>query len=124
MGMTALEKFNITSLPRWDNCSANANSLRDDLTKYFADEQERTGQEMDYYRLWNIGKGCEHGSALDQMTMTYTSFTGYLRYAGGFSASLSSAIASLIGAPRVLQAVGKDNIYPGIAFFCSWIHCQ
>ena len=37
------------------------------------------------------------------MTMTYVSFTGYLRYAGGFSASLSSAIASLVGAPRVLQ---------------------
>ena len=73
----------------------------------------------DYYRLWNIGKGCEHGSALDQMTMTYTSFTGFLRYAGGFSASLSSAIASLVGAPRVLQAVGKDKIYPGVAWFAQ-----
>ena len=81
--MTALEKFNVTSLPQWDNCSTNANLLRDDLTKYFADEQERTGQEMNYYRLWNIGKGCEHGSALDQMTMTYTSFTGYLRLVQG-----------------------------------------
>ena len=29
------------------------------------------------------------------------------RYAGGFSASLSSAIASMVGAPRILQAVGK-----------------
>jgi solute carrier family 12 sodium/potassium/chloride transporter 2 len=56
---------------------------------------------------------------MDQMTMTYTSFTGYLRYAGGFSASLSSAIASLVGAPRVLQAVGKDKIYPGIFFFAK-----
>ena len=45
-----------------------------------------------------------------QMTMTYVSFTGFLRYAGGFSASLSSAIASLVGAPRVLQAVGKDKV--------------
>lgn len=53
------------------------------------------------------------------MTMTYVSFTGYLRYAGGFSASLSSAIASLVGAPRVLQAVGKDKIYPGIFFFAK-----
>ena len=35
----------------------------------------------------------------------------------GFSASLSSAIASLVGAPRVLQAVGKDKIYPGVFFF-------
>ena len=81
--MTALEKLNATSLPRWDNCSADNNMLRDNLTKYFSDEQERTGIEMDYYRLWNIGKGCEHGSALDQMTMTYTSFTGYLRLVQG-----------------------------------------
>ena len=51
--------------------------------------------------------------------MTYVSFTGYLRYAGGFSASLSSAIASLVGAPRVLQAVGKDRIYPGVFFFAK-----
>ena len=56
---------------------------------------------------------------MDQMTMTYVSFTGYLRYAGGFSASLSSAIASLVGAPRVLQAVGKDDIYPFIKFFAK-----
>ena len=41
----------------------------------------------------------------------------YFRYAGGFSASLSSAIASLVGAPRVLQAVGKDKLYPGVHFF-------
>ena len=41
----------------------------------------------------------------------------YSRYAGGFSASLSSAIASLVGAPRVLQAVGKDKLYPGVFFF-------
>lgn len=41
------------------------------------------------------------------------------RYAGGFSASLSSAIASLVGAPRVLQAVGVDNIYPGVKFFAK-----
>ncbi len=30
---------------------------------------------------------------------------------------MSSAIASLVGAPRVLQAVGKDKIYPGVNFF-------
>ena len=66
------------------------------------------------FRLWNgAEKGCEHGSALDQMTMTYTSFTGYLRYAGGFSASLSSAIASLVGAPRVLQVkmIKSNNVF-------------
>ena len=30
---------------------------------------------------------------------------------------LSSAIASLVGAPRVLQALAKDKLYPKIDFF-------
>ena len=86
-----------------DDCSPAAIADRDALKLWFNDPLETNNNTQDYYRLWNIGKGCEHGSALDQMAMTYTSFTGYLRYAGGFSASLSSAIASLVGAPRVLQ---------------------
>jgi len=68
-------------------------------------------------RQWPKNAKCSYGSAQDQMTMTYISFTGYLRYAGGFSASLSSAIASLVGAPRVLQAVGVDKLYPGVHWF-------
>lgn len=43
----------------------------------------------------------------------------FFRYFGGFSASLSSAIASMVGAPRILQAVGKDGIYPGVAWFAK-----
>merc|ERR1719239_1643623 len=73
------------------------------------------------YVTWNTehkatGK-CNFGSGQNQMTMTYISFTGWLRSFGGFSASLSSAIASMVGAPRILQAVGKDGIYPGVKFF-------
>ena len=75
--------------------------------------------------------------------MTYITFTGWLSYAGCWAArsdnnknnynnnsnnsnynynnynksSLSSGIASIVGAPRILQAVGKDNIYPGLHFF-------
>ena len=37
--------------------------------------------------------------------MTYITFTGWLSYAGCYAASLSSAIASLIGAPRILQVI-------------------
>merc|ERR1712223_1527729 len=119
MVFDALYYLNITDLPMHDDCSPEANLDRGVLTSWFNDPMMTDNGTADYYRLWNIGKGCEHGSALDQMTMTYTSFTGYLRYAGGFSASLSSAIASLVGAPRVLQAVGKDKIYPGVAFFAQ-----
>ena len=39
---------------------------------------------------------------------------GPLIYAGCFAATLSSAIASLVGAPRVLQALAKDRLYPCI----------
>ncbi len=36
---------------------------------------------------------------------------------GIFAATLSSALASLVSAPKVFQAVCKDNIFPGIGFF-------
>ena len=99
--LMALEDLNLSGLPRWNNCSMAANNIRTELLTYFTNHSE--DGDLDYYRLWSPKDGCQHGAALDQMTMTYTSFTGYLRYAGGFSASLSSAIASLVGAPRVLQ---------------------
>ena len=38
-------------------------------------------------------------------------------FAGCFAATLSSAIASLVGAPRVLQALAKDKLYPLIHVF-------
>ena len=110
-----LTNFNLTDyplgFPRWDNCSAEANVIRDGY--------KELPELTEIYKEWEQGKGCLHGSAMDQMTMTYICFTGYLRYAGGFSASLSSAIASLVGAPRVLQAVGKDKIYPFANFFAK-----
>merc|ERR1712223_137733 len=62
---------------------------------------------------------CEFGSANDQQHMAKISFTGYLIFAGCFAATLSSAIASLVGAPRVLQALAKDNLYPGMSFFAK-----
>ena len=70
----AIKELNIDGLPKIDNCSVEANAIRDDLKMYL------NTSDADVYRIWNTGKGCEHGTALDQMTMTYTSFTGYLRY--------------------------------------------
>jgi len=120
--------------PKWTDCSTNASRYRDYL-KFRAlpyihtfplNSSEPDGEKMpDYADLWDKwntdkedGKGhCTFGSGQNQMTMTYISFTGWLRYAGGFSASLSSAIASMVGAPRILQAVGKDGIYPGVYWF-------
>ncbi|XP_064598954.1 solute carrier family 12 member 2-like [Liolophura sinensis] len=39
--------------------------------------------------------------------------------AGIFAATLSSALASLVGAPKVFQAVCKDKLFPGIFFFAK-----
>ena len=47
----------------------------------------------------------------------FFSRSGYLIFAGCFAATLSSAIASLVGAPRVLQALAKDKLYPLIHIF-------
>lgn len=51
--------------------------------------------------------------------MELISSWGPLIYMGCFAASLSSAIASLVGAPRVFQALCKDRLYPGIFFFAK-----
>ncbi|CAG0884776.1 unnamed protein product [Darwinula stevensoni] len=51
--------------------------------------------------------------------MELTSAFGYLIYAGCFAATLSSAIATLEGAPRVLMALSKDKLYPGIGIFAK-----
>ena len=60
---------------------------------------------------------CQFGTVNDQQTMAVISVSGYLIYGGCFAATLSSAIASLVGAPRVLQALAKDKLYPGLDIF-------
>jgi len=116
------------TLPKWTDCSEKASAYRDYLQNDALPklDEMNSGTDgwislVDEYDKWNTAgadKGeCTFGSGQNQMTMTYISYTGWLRYAGGFSASLSSAIASMVGAPRILQAVGKDAIYPGVAWF-------
>lgn len=41
----------------------------------------------------------------------------YLVTAGVFAATLSSGLGSLLAAPRVLQSMGRDRVFPGIRFF-------
>jgi len=109
------------NLPKWTDCTDESSKRRDEYKKTLSGGgfEKYAG----VYDNWNTGDAaegrCTFGSGQNQMTMTYISFTGWLRYCGGFSASLSSAIASMVGAPRILQAVGKDAIYPGVAFFAK-----
>ena len=58
---------------------------------------------------------CVFGTLTDrQMMWKMAADSGPLIYAGCFAATLSSAIASLVGAPRVFQAVAKDKLFPGL----------
>uniref|UniRef100_A0A4W4GWI2 Solute carrier family 12 member 2 n=1 Tax=Electrophorus electricus TaxID=8005 RepID=A0A4W4GWI2_ELEEL len=62
---------------------------------------------------------CKYGLHNDFQVMSVVSGFGPLITAGIFSATLSSALASLVSAPKVFQALCKDNIYPGIAGFAK-----
>ncbi len=62
-------------------------------------------------------RSCEFGISVSQQMMVIISAWGPLIYAGCFAATISSAIASLVGAPRVFQAVAKDKLFPLIASF-------
>ncbi|KAI0228687.1 Solute carrier family 12 member 2 [Lamellibrachia satsuma] len=62
-------------------------------------------------------KSCPYGLLNDMQMMQLTSAFGPITVAGIISATLSSALASLISAPKVFQAVCKDKIFPGIHIF-------
>merc|ERR1719464_2232074 len=48
----------------------------------------------------------------NDLVMSYICVWEYIVLIGIYAATLSSAIASLVGAPRVLQAVANDNLFP------------
>ncbi|KAJ8287269.1 hypothetical protein GJAV_G00049610 [Gymnothorax javanicus] len=64
-------------------------------------------------------KPCKYGLQNDFQIMSVVSGFGPLITAGIFSATLSSALASLVSAPKVFQALCKDNIYPGLGMFAK-----
>ncbi|XP_054467650.1 solute carrier family 12 member 2-like [Anoplopoma fimbria] len=63
--------------------------------------------------------GCQYGLINDFQVMGLVSGFSPLISAGIFSATLSSALASLVSAPKVFQALCKDNIYPGLGVFAK-----
>jgi len=96
---------NVTEYNMWTNSS-------------YQDDDRTLPSYLDCTAPSRAGAGrCEYGTLNDQQTMAVISCTGYLIYGGCFAATISSAIASLVGAPRVLQALAKDKLYPKIEFF-------
>jgi len=66
------------------------------------------------------GEGGDTNSGLhnDTLVMAYMTFWAPLIYGGIYAATFTSALASLVGAPRVLYKVASDNILP-ISYFAK-----
>uniref|UniRef100_A0A4W3IIA7 Solute carrier family 12 member 3 n=1 Tax=Callorhinchus milii TaxID=7868 RepID=A0A4W3IIA7_CALMI len=60
---------------------------------------------------------CKYGLVNYYQTMSLVSGFAPLVTAGIFSATLSSALACLVSAPKVFQCLCEDKLYPGIGFF-------
>lgn len=63
------------------------------------------------------GDACHYGLHHSFQVIELVSAFGPLIYAGCFAATLSSALASLVSAPKVFQALCKDELYPKIKWF-------
>ncbi|NXK94574.1 S12A2 protein, partial [Formicarius rufipectus] len=62
---------------------------------------------------------CPYGLMNNFQVMSMVSGFAPLISAGIFSATLSSALASLVSAPKIFQALCKDSIYPGFQMFAK-----
>src|SRR5437879_1490777 len=65
----------------------------------------------------NLKDGCQYGLQNYMQVIELVSLFGPLIYAGVFAATLSSALASLVSAPKVFQALCKDKLFPYIEYF-------
>ncbi|XP_056873925.1 solute carrier family 12 member 2 isoform X1 [Takifugu flavidus] len=74
---------------------------------------------FDFSSCKNPAADCKYGLLHDFQVMSMVSGFGPVITAGIFSATLSSALASLVSAPKVFQALCKDNIYPGLGIFAK-----
>ncbi|CAJ0589999.1 unnamed protein product [Cylicocyclus nassatus] len=64
-------------------------------------------------------KSCEYGLLNYFQIVEMESLFGPLITAGIFAAGLSSALASLISAPKIFQAVCRDRLFPKIEYFAK-----
>ncbi|XP_077169976.1 solute carrier family 12 member 3-like [Paroedura picta] len=62
---------------------------------------------------------CKYGLGNDYQTMSMVSAFSPLITAGIFAATLSSALACFVSAPKVFQCLCQDNLYPFIGFFAK-----
>jgi amino acid transporter len=70
-------------------------------------------------RTVDLNDGNYAGLFFDKNIMVRLSAEPWLVNLGIYAATLSSALASLVGAPRILQAVAKDNLFPFLRVFAN-----
>lgn len=73
---------------------------------------------------WILGATCERDGGLgglfaDSILMIRISVWGPLVIVGIFASTISSALATLVGAPRILKAVCEDGLFPPLAYFAK-----
>ncbi|XP_053478961.1 solute carrier family 12 member 3 isoform X1 [Ictalurus furcatus] len=95
-------------------------NLNDTLLITGSDVEDCLGTPCKYG--WNFSdcianKTCTYGLSNNYQTMSMVSGVAPLIAAGIFGATLSSALACLVSAPKVFQCLCKDKLYPGIGFF-------
>uniref|UniRef100_A0A7M4EYP7 Solute carrier family 12 member 2 n=1 Tax=Crocodylus porosus TaxID=8502 RepID=A0A7M4EYP7_CROPO len=96
----ATGNVNHTIFTEWTNCTTAACKLNYDFSSCQKTE-------------------CPYGLMNNFQVMSMVSGFAPLISAGIFSATLSSALASLVSAPKIFQALCKDNIYPGFLMFAK-----
>ncbi|XP_039601504.1 solute carrier family 12 member 3-like [Polypterus senegalus] len=89
-------------------------------TLLFNDTEDCSGPECVYG--WNFtdcrdAGDCQYGLSNYYQAMSMVSGFGPLITAGIFAATLSSALACLVSAPKVFQCLCHDRLYPLIGFF-------
>ncbi|KAJ8973377.1 hypothetical protein NQ317_007190 [Molorchus minor] len=83
--------------------------------------REASGNVSDYINgSWpECNNTCKYGLYHSSQVVELISWFGPLIYAGCFAATLSSALASLVSAPKIFQALCKDRLYPKIEWFAK-----
>ncbi|KAG4077496.1 hypothetical protein HA402_002923 [Bradysia odoriphaga] len=64
-----------------------------------------------------LDNSCEYGLHNSYTIMHLMSGWAPLIFAGTWAATLCTALTNLLSVPRLLQALGRDRIYPGLIFF-------
>jgi solute carrier family 12 sodium/potassium/chloride transporter 2 len=66
-----------------------------------------------------VNEPCKWGLHNSYQVMTLVSAFGPLNYAGCFAATLSSALACFVSAPKIFQALCRDKLFPYLHFFAK-----